>query len=365
MSFGTLIHLALGDSQSLVVGNQSSSSATKGKSSTVNQDESPPVKKQKLQEEKKRNKFIEENLIKVIEDSSVPGGNTYQCSKCKKVIKTGKMRAVAHAGKCGKGKACKKRGKSQRKFPCNQCGHKETTKKAMISHRQSAHQVTKRRSQCSATLCMRYFSSVKSLRYCFMINCYLFNPMKSNVRVICRRHARQHVSRPKFPCSVCNKEFSRLEHMRRHKREAHLRPQGEVDQELGLIGRKVLEQRADSIKDLTKNLVDHLRASGETEARILQVQQIMDSRLYQPTSTRSVAASPPNLPGSSSSANLTGSSAASLPGPSSSSLPGSSSASRPDSSNYSQAGRKRACPPPPTPPSSFRSPKASLCVQNL
>ena len=149
-----------GDSQRLVVGKGTSSGKVSG-----NQDESPPVKKQKLQEEKKRNQFVEENLINVTKDSSAPGGNTYQCKRCKKVFK-GKMRAVAHAGKCGKGNACKKkRGKSLRKFPCNLCGHKETTKKAMILHRQSAHQVNVRRSQCSATLCMRYFSSVKSLRF--------------------------------------------------------------------------------------------------------------------------------------------------------------------------------------------------------
>ena len=229
-SFETLIHLVFGDSQPIVVSRSaihSSSSATGKLSPAVCQDESPPVKKQKLQEEQKRNRFVEENLIKVMKDSRAPGGNTYQCIRCKKIFKTGKMRAVAHADKCGKGKTCKKkRGKSLRKFPCNLCGHKETTKKAMILHRQSAHQVTMRRAQCSATQCMRYFSSVKSLRYSFIMICYLL------MFIICRRHARQHVNRPKFPCSVCNKNFSRAENMRRHKAEAHQR-QGEAEQGLG------------------------------------------------------------------------------------------------------------------------------------
>ena len=181
-SFETLIHLFFGDAQSGKAkgshdATQSSSSATiaksKGKFKPGYQDESPPVRKQKLQEEQTRNKFVEDNLIKVIKDSRAPSGNTYQCKRCKKVLKTGKMRAIAHADKCGKAKSCKKRGKSLRKFPCNLCGHKETTKKAMILHRQSAHQVTMRRSQCSATQCMRYFSTVKSLRYSFKMICYL------------------------------------------------------------------------------------------------------------------------------------------------------------------------------------------------
>ena len=133
----------------------------------MDQDESPPVRKQKLQEERRRNQFVEENLITVTKSSSAPAGYTYQCKKCKRVwtgSRASKIRAVAHADKCGKGRTCKKRGKNQRKFPCTLCGHKETTKKAMMLHRQNAHQIKVRKSQCSSTQCMRYFSSVKSLR---------------------------------------------------------------------------------------------------------------------------------------------------------------------------------------------------------
>ena len=169
----TLIHLACGDSLSVVgkagtsaVANQSSSSTPAAKSKLKQssaQEESQPVKRQRLQEQQKRNKVVEETLITVIKDSTVTGGNTYQCHKCKKVLRIPRLRAIAHADKCGK-RSCKKRGKSLRKFPCSLCGHKETTKAAMTIHRLSAHQITVRKIQCSATQCMRYYSSVSALR---------------------------------------------------------------------------------------------------------------------------------------------------------------------------------------------------------
>ena len=181
-----LIHLLCGDSQSTAGTSRATSARssapqssfsplptpkTSGKqkvSTGTDQDESPPVRKQKLQEEHKRNQFVEENLITVFKDSSGPAGNTYQCKRCKRVWKgseASRIRAIAHADKCGKakGRTCKKRGKNQRKFPCTLCGHKEATKKAMMLHRQNAHQI-RVRTQCSASQCMRYFSSVKSLR---------------------------------------------------------------------------------------------------------------------------------------------------------------------------------------------------------
>ena len=83
----TLIHLACGDSLSVVgkagtsaVANQSSSSTPAAKSKLKQssaQNESQPVKRQRLQEQQKRNKVVEETLITVIKDSTVTGGNTY------------------------------------------------------------------------------------------------------------------------------------------------------------------------------------------------------------------------------------------------------------------------------------------------
>ena len=134
--------------------------------------------------------------------------------------------------------------------------------------------------------------------------------------------------RPNFPCSVCNKKFSRAEHMRRHKREVHLSLlQGEGDHELRAIGQKVLDNRDDNIRDMTKALVDHLQKSGESEANICRVEQIMYSRLYEHTSAQSSAAFSPALhnslqttPSGSSAAPLK-SSSPTFPGTSSQALP--------------------------------------------
>ena len=153
------------------------------------------------------------------------------------------------------------------------------------------------------------------------------------MHIYCRRHVRMHVSRPTFPCSICKKNFSRADNLRRHKKEAHLQG-GEVDDELASIGQRILQQRAESINEITTGLIDYLRASGETEAKISEVKQIMESRMYNaPTSSRSSFAATPSTPQGASPAAILGPS--STPATSSSStldsLPGSSSSTQPGS----------------------------------
>lgn len=154
--------------------------------------------------------------------------------------------------------------------------------------------------------------------------------------------------RPNFPCSVCNKKFSRAEHMRRHKQEVHLSfLQGQGDHGLRALGQKVLDNRDDNIRDMTKALVDHLRKSGESEANICRVEQIMYSKLYEHTSDQSSAAFSPALhnslqttpsgslaaPSRSSSPTLPGTSSQALPWTRSQALPGTSSRALPGTSS--------------------------------
>ena len=151
-----LIHLSFGNSQP----------AGKINSHGDDQGEAAPERKQKLQEEQKRNHFVEETYVKVVQDPSGPAGFIYHRLKCNRALST-KIRAIAHPGKCGKPNACKRRGKSRKRFSCNVCGHKETTKRAMIEHRRSAHKI-KVRTRCTVSAqCCRYFSSYKALRYSF------------------------------------------------------------------------------------------------------------------------------------------------------------------------------------------------------
>ena len=152
-------------------------------------------KRQKLQIEHEKMLTVEATQLERKKDSRGPGGFSYRCLTCDKVIFM-RIRAVAHAAKCNKKSTVRKQ-RTKKILPCNVCGETFGTVMALKRHRRLRHPHLLQQKRC--TCCMRKFSSLKNYR----------------------RHIVRRKSNVLFKCGKCSKQFSTPTNLKRHVNDRH------------------------------------------------------------------------------------------------------------------------------------------------
>lgn len=147
-------------------------------------------KRQRLQIEHEKMLTIEATMLEKEKDARGPGGFSYRCLRCNRVIYM-RIKAVAHAAQCTKKSTAKKR-RGRKMLPCNVCGEAVARGKAMKQHRRLRHLHLLHQKKC--TCCLRKFSSLKNYK----------------------RHIVRRKNKVSFQCGNCVKSFSTPTNLKRH-----------------------------------------------------------------------------------------------------------------------------------------------------
>ena len=241
--------------------------ATKNRAETV--EEPVARKRQKLQIEHQRMLTLEATKLEKKRDARGPGGFSYRCLTCNKVIYM-RIKAVSHASKCGQKSTAKKPIKRKKQLPCNVCGETLATLKAMKLHRRQKHPNLIQKKRC--TCCMKMFASYYNYK----------------------RHIVRRKSSVSFKCATCSKVFSTPTNLRRHVKDSHQpavpaldRGQPEIDEKIRRLSRskdlpETVRGRNQTIIVFTERLLQRARELGESKNRIEEIKQIQLRKLILP-----------------------------------------------------------------------------------